>query len=311
MENTRLQLKKTSSGIGYYIFAMILALNAVSVLLMVLAIIVDGSLKNPAYLLLDNIASISSMFIIGLFYCLFSKTQLNDVFPLKKISLKMAAATVTISLALALLANFFADLFVGGISLFGIKNYAEMDFTTNNPVEIILNIIAISIIPALSEEFAFRGIILSKLRKYGNGFAVFISALLFGFLHGNIVQIPFAFIVGLGLAFVTIKTSSIVPAIITHFLNNLSSVIISIIEENKLMDEEIADGFYYLFLIIVFILAVFISYKLSQKSFFNLKKYTLIPFKERVKAVFTSSGIIVALAAILLEVILSVIPYGK
>ena len=74
MENTRLQLKKTSSGIGYYIFAMILALNAVSVLLMVLAIIVDGSLKNPAYLLLDNIASISSMFIIGLFYCLFSKT---------------------------------------------------------------------------------------------------------------------------------------------------------------------------------------------------------------------------------------------
>ena len=311
MENTRLQLKKTSSGIGYYIFAMILALNAVSVLLMVLAIIVDGSLKNPAYLLLDNIASISSMFIIGLFYCLFSKTQLNDVFPLKKISLKMAAATVTISLALALLANFFADLFVGGISLFGIKNYAEMDFTTNNPVEIILNIIAISIIPALSEEFAFRGIILSKLRKYGNGFAVFISALLFGFLHGNIVQIPFAFIVGLGLAFVTIKTSSIVPAIITHFLNNLSSVIISIIEENKLMDEEIADGFYYLFLIIVFILAVFISYKLSQKSFFNLKKYTLIPFKERVKAVFTSSGIIVALAVILLEVILSVIPYGK
>lgn len=311
MENTRLQLKKTSSGIGYYIFAMILALNAVSVLLMVLAIIVDGSLKNPAYLLLDNIASISSMFIIGLFYCLFSKTQLNDVFPLKKISLKMAAATVTISLALALLANFFADLFVGGISLFGIKNYAEMDFEITNPVEIILNIIAISIIPALSEEFAFRGIILSKLRKYGDGFAVFISALLFGLLHGNIVQIPFAFIVGLGLAFVTIKTSSIIPAIITHFLNNLSSVIISIIEENKLMNEEIADGFYYLFLIIVFILAVFISYKLSQKSFFKLKKYTLIPFKERVKAVFTSSGIIVALAAILLEVVLSVIPYGK
>lgn len=311
MENTRLQLKKTSSGIGYFIFAMILALNAVSVLLMVLAIIVDGSLKNPAYLLLDNIASISSMFIIGLFYCLFSKTQLNDVFPLKKISLKMAAATVTISLALALLANFFADLFVGGISLFGIKNYAEMDFEITNPVEIILNIIAISIIPALSEEFAFRGIILSRLRKYGDGFAVFISALLFGLLHGNIVQIPFAFIVGLGLAFVTIKTSSIVPAIITHFLNNLSSVIISIIEENKLMNEEIADGFYYLFLIIVFILAVFISYKLSQKSFFKLKKYTLIPFKERVKAVFTSSGIIVALAAILLEVVLSVIPYGK
>lgn len=310
MENTRLQLKKTSSGIGYFIFTMILALNAVSVLLMVLAIIVDGSLKNPAYLLLDNIASISSMFIIGLFYCLFSKTQLNDVFPLKKISLKMAAATVTISLALALLANFFADLFVGGISLFGIKNYAEMDFEITNPVEIILNIIAISIIPALSEEFAFRGIILSRLRKYGDGFAVFISALLFGLLHGNIVQIPFAFIVGLGLAFVTIKTSSIVPAIITHFLNNLSSVIISIIEENKLMNEEIADGFYYMFLIIVFILAVFISYKLSQKNFFNLKKYTFIPFKERVKTVFTSSGIIVALAAILLEVILSVIPYG-
>ena len=73
----------------------------------------------------------------------------------------------------------------------------------------------------------FRGVILTVLRRYGDAFGIFVSALLFGFLHGNFIQTPFAFIVGLVLGYVTVYTGSMLPAMIIHFLNNTVSILMS------------------------------------------------------------------------------------
>lgn len=43
----------------------------------------------------------------------------------------------------------------------------------------------------------FRGYFLRLLRPYGTWFAVIVTAILFALMHGNILQIPFAFLVGL------------------------------------------------------------------------------------------------------------------
>ncbi len=105
-------------------------------------------------------------------------------------------------------------------------NY-EVDFGENPQgiLGITLSVIATAIVPALVEEFACRGLVLGALRKYGDGFAVMVSSILFGLIHGNFQQIPFAFMVGLILGFVTVKCNSIWPAVFIHFYNNLSSVI--------------------------------------------------------------------------------------
>lgn len=108
---------------------------------------------------------------------------------------------------------------------FGI-NY-EVDFGENPQgiIGITLSILATAIVPALVEEFACRGVVMGSLRKYGDGFAVLVSAIMFGLIHGNFQQIPFAFMVGLILGFVTVKCNSIWPAVLIHFYNNFSSVI--------------------------------------------------------------------------------------
>lgn len=67
------------------------------------------------------------------------------------------------------------------------------------------------------------------LRKYGNGFAVLSISIVFGLLHGNVIQFVFAFLVGLILGYITVKTDSVVPAILVHALNNGMSVIVSIV----------------------------------------------------------------------------------
>ena len=70
------------------------------------------------------------------------------------------------------------------------------------------------------EEFLYRGAILRYLEKYGARFAIITSAILFGFMHGNIIQIPFAIVIGLIFGFLA-KEYSIKLSIIVHMANNI------------------------------------------------------------------------------------------
>lgn len=72
----------------------------------------------------------------------------------------------------------------------------------------------------IGEEILFRGLILRSLQPYGKKFAILASAFLFGVFHGNVVQSPYAFAVGLVLGYVTLEYS-IGWAMVLHMINNL------------------------------------------------------------------------------------------
>lgn len=310
--NSRLKLKKTSNGLGFYIFTIILTMYFVSIVFVVAAAFRNAETENPVVSLVEIIASLTSMFIIGIFYCLLSNTRLNEVVPLKKVKPSIMIYSVLMAFALAFVSDYFTELFVSGVSIFGLHNNVDFSFKSKGVVDNIFYIISVAIIPPISEEFAFRGIILNKLRKYGDTFAILISALMFGLIHGNIVQIPFAFIIGLVAGFITVKTGSIIPAMITHFLVNCSSVVISIIQDNHLAETSITDGVYAAFMAVVIIAGIFAAYKLSTiKGFFSLDSYTLIPFKERIKTLFSTVGFFLAFCLIAGEVVLSLLPNGS
>lgn len=108
---------------------------------------------------------------------------------------------------------------------FGI-NYS-VDFG-DNPQGIfgfLLSLLATVAVPALVEEFTCRGIIFGILKKYGEAFALIVSSIIFGVMHGNFSQIPFAFLVGLVLGYIRIKTGSLWVCCLVHAFNNLISVL--------------------------------------------------------------------------------------
>lgn len=72
----------------------------------------------------------------------------------------------------------------------------------------------------IAEELLFRGFIQRSLLPLGKKFAIFGSALLFGLFHGNLVQTPYAFLVGLVLGYVTAEYS-VWWAILLHMINNM------------------------------------------------------------------------------------------
>ena len=79
----------------------------------------------------------------------------------------------------------------------------------------------IAVLPALCEEIAFRGFILSGLRHLGRKrWAIVLSAVFFGVAHGILQQSIMASMLGMVLAYVAVQTSSLLPCILFHLTHN-------------------------------------------------------------------------------------------
>jgi sodium transport system permease protein len=92
-------------------------------------------------------------------------------------------------------------------------------FFTDEPLVEVLLLVALT--PAICEELAFRGFILSGLRRMGHTWgAIALAALFFGVAHGLLQQSLSAFAVGLVIGYIVVKTGSLWPGVLFHFTHN-------------------------------------------------------------------------------------------
>jgi sodium transport system permease protein len=92
------------------------------------------------------------------------------------------------------------------------------------PMDALVSIAAIAIIPAACEEALFRGVVLGALVPLGRAAAVVASAVLFGLIHLDLsatgvpafYRTPFAIVVGSMLAALRLRTASLIPAVLAH-----------------------------------------------------------------------------------------------
>lgn len=108
-------------------------------------------------------------------------------------------------------------------------------------------IIAISIIGPIEEEIIFRLIILGVLlKKYTPWKAILISALIFGVIHFNPVQVVGAFLLGLLFGWVYYRTGNILVPTLLHIINNSMAVILLRIHGAEVDSiRELMSGSYY------------------------------------------------------------------
>ncbi|HJC55744.1 MAG TPA: CPBP family intramembrane metalloprotease [Candidatus Eisenbergiella intestinipullorum] len=77
------------------------------------------------------------------------------------------------------------------------------------------------------EEFAFRGILYRGYLKSGNALkAVLLSSLLFGLIHMNFNQAPYAFALGAAMALLMEATGSLLAPMLMHMIFNAQSVVL-------------------------------------------------------------------------------------
>ena len=86
----------------------------------------------------------------------------------------------------------------------------------------VFGIISIAIMAPLVEELLFRGAIQGYMLRKGMKplHAILCASAIFGIVHMNPIQIPFAFAIGLIFGWLYYRTGSVVPGIVGHFINN-------------------------------------------------------------------------------------------
>jgi membrane protease YdiL (CAAX protease family) len=85
---------------------------------------------------------------------------------------------------------------------------------------IVWAILIIAVLPAIFEESIFRGLMLPPMQKFSTPVAVLLSGALFALYHQSPQQTIYQFICGCAFALVAIRARSVLPTMLSHFLNN-------------------------------------------------------------------------------------------
>ncbi len=90
-------------------------------------------------------------------------------------------------------------------------------------------LLIIALLPAIFEETLFRGILVGRMAASGWGTCatVLISGALFSLYHGNPAQTIYQFICGACFALLVVRSGSILPSMLAHFLNNAVILILT------------------------------------------------------------------------------------
>lgn len=89
-------------------------------------------------------------------------------------------------------------------------------------------LLSMAVIPAICEEFLFRGFVLNQLLVPGHSArAVLVSAVMFGLFHRHSFLVFPGTLAGILFAIMVIRSGSLLTAILAHFTVNASAIVVS------------------------------------------------------------------------------------
>lgn len=228
----RQTLRRGANFCGLMILMMFCANLVISIVLIALGSFgaldfaaADYGLGNTGYLVLNMVLYLLFLPVPALLTAANSRVRVYPL-PLKKVGFGAAVCLLLAGMGLAILSNVLSSYLMDFFTLLGVPYPEFPDTMELTATSLVLNIISTAVLPALAEELIFRGYIQGALKPYGNGIAIVLSAFLFGIFHGNILQFPFAFFMGLVFGWLLAATGSIWPCVLLHFGNNLMSVLL-------------------------------------------------------------------------------------
>lgn len=214
----------------------------------------------------------------------------------------LSALAVPFGLGVCMAANIVTSFIVVSMKLFGVELTSPDIPQPGGAFGFVLSVTATAVTAGIAEELALRGIVMQNLRVFGDSFAIVMSALAFGIMHMNLIQAPFAIMVGLALGYITVKTGSLWPAIVIHILNNFISVLVSYLPDWG-VSEQSANTVYsaLLYLLIGFgAAAAYLFVLRAKRTVPSVQRFELLKPLSKAFAFFTSPTIIIAVIMLLI-----------
>lgn len=161
--------------------------------------------------------------IPGLLYCKLMGSEFSATIPMQKLRPSHTVFLLS-SLLIMITGCLLIGIHTGGLAANerGFSLYETFTADSSSSAGVVLfQLLAFAALPALCEEFVFRGVLLSALHKRGTVASFAFSALYFAMLHFDFSQLPVYLFSGLLMCIVLRITRSLPAVIILHFLYNV------------------------------------------------------------------------------------------
>lgn len=255
-------------------------------------IVANSNTVNIISALMSPIIFIVMYFVYNKFKKVNNRVALSD-------GQKISLLPISIALVLAIICIFLFTPFINLVDY----GFLSMGYFVENTIPLQelmstsfgyfgLGVLLYAILPAISEELIFRGIIQKSLSTKLTGFAtIMMTTFLFVLIHGSLGQTVYQFIVGILLSYLAYVGGSVVYSIILHMLNNFLVLLFSCFDIVSYLSAESVvyyNVFSMIFPILIFLLGVvlvailfWVLKYLRNKNFF---RYDSKGKKKKVKA---------------------------
>ena len=155
------------------------------------------------------------------------KTPFKSVFPVK-CNFKYYIIGILLAYGLLFSLGWVNTLSVEFFKLFGYQPRESGSYLPDlSGGYVALALLVIAVLPAFCEELLFRGVLLNACENgMGSIRAVFTVGFCFALFHGSPEQTVYQFIAGCVFAFVAVRSRSVTPSVLMHFINNALIVIL-------------------------------------------------------------------------------------
>ena len=230
MENKKVNFKDQGSIAGLSF--------SLSVFFFVLTLVVGGIVlslcadeNSVVYTALSYVFSPLALIVVVLLCARFTGEKVLPCVGVKKCHIKYYLSGILLAggmlLGLGFVNTYFAQLLAGwGISIGGAT------LPLDSVWHYLLFVLVSAILPAVTEECLFRGVVLKNARGMGMLACVLLNGLIFSLYHWSLSQLVYQFIYGVALAFLAYKAGSVIPSIIAHFINNFAIITLTYFKVN-------------------------------------------------------------------------------
>ena len=293
------EIRSFSAGAGLCIIGFCIISELIGIIVAVFGLqdlYYNNQLFYQCFSLVGTMLSICIPFL--LMGSLFKKKTDIDIVPLgKPTNFRLAFLAVPAGVMLCLAGSMITAYLTMFLDAIGIKLSAPDMASPTGGYALIIYMLRLTVSAAVMEEIVIRGVIMQPLRKYGNWFAILMSAMIFAFLHCNLIQAPFAFLAGIAIGYFTIVTGTVWTGIFIHLINNGISAITAYYIAIGQEDKGNIIGSLLIYLMIALGIICLVAFRKARGSF-SIDKKPLLTKGERAKAYLITIPMIIAFALI-------------
>ena len=243
--------------------------------------------------------------IVFLVYSSASKTKISSLFDTREVSGSFLFKTVGMCLFAHQTGGVLQMLLMLVLNSFGYDtpslNFVLADDMKTNAMNVFTSVI----LAPVAEELLFRGVLLKETARVSQRFGIVLSAVVFGLMHGNPYQFILGTLIGLVLGYVTVKSGSLIPAVVGHIAVNTAA---SISDIAMFIDESLYEPVYYAVGAAEFIIGAAVLIKAAAAREIALPPYTAYHKKRTLPVMLTSICMMLILAVYIYDMISSVAP---